>query len=154
MQFEAVWSPGYTTEGLLLNNRYFFGSSIDQKPFVFMTYAGNQIYAKRESSDGVISNQCFVTDATLTQSGGPALFRLEWQNYIVNGTRVMPLRLYIDGVLRHSIDATSSGKTAWSTIPNLIAAVNNTTSAASDVCAVIGNLQFGVLPIPSNGALG
>jgi hypothetical protein len=154
VQFEAVWSPGYGNESFLLANRYFFGSAIDQRPFAFMTYAGNQIYGKRESSDGVISNQCFVTDATLTQSGGPALFRLEWQNYIVNGTRVMPLRLYIDGVLRHSIDATSSGKTAWSTIPNLIAAVNNTTSAASDVCAVIGNLQFGVLPIPSNGALG
>ena len=154
VQFNAVWSPSYTTEGALLANRYFFGSAIDQKPFAFMTYGGTQIYGKRESSDGVISNQCFVTDATLTQSGGPALFRLEWQNYVVNGTRTMPLRLYIDGVLRHSIDAVSSGKTAWSTIPNLIAAVNNTTSAASDVCAVISNLQFGVLQVPTNGALG
>lgn len=153
IEFDAIWNPSYTTEGALISNRYFFGSAIDQKPYSFMSYGGNQFYAKRESSDGVISNQVFVTDATLVQSGGPSVFRLEWQNYIANGTRTMPLRLYIDGVLRHSIDATSSGKTAWSTINNAIAAINPT-STGSDVHAVISNLRYGALPVPSGAVSG
>lgn len=113
---------------------------------------GSQIVFDRKhngttGTGGTATRAYIAPSSTALYDGAPHVVTLEWANYIVNGVRAMPLRMYIDGTLIGSVDAATYGATAWAAIdPSRLVSDNLVFAVLSGLSLSYPTLPAGAIP--------